>query len=169
MLIFVIGGIKSGKTKFALRQAEESSNGRLYYVATASPIDEEMINRIEEHRRERGDRWITIEEPIDLVRAFREIPQGASVVIDCLTTWITNLLVEGYDVSKFIDNFLSVLSEIKDKFKIVIISNEVGLGIIPVEPLSRKFIDIVGNLHQRIVQIADEFYFIICGCGIKIK
>jgi adenosylcobinamide kinase/adenosylcobinamide-phosphate guanylyltransferase len=169
MLAFIIGGIKSGKTKFALKKAEELNNGKLYYIATARAVDEEMKDRIERHKRERGEKWITIEEPIEVDGVLKKIPKGSIIIIDCLTTWLTNLLIENYDVEEKTNKLLDLLLKIKTDLDLFLISNEVGLGIIPYNPLARKFIDLSGNLHQKVAQIADEVYFIICGCAIKVK
>jgi len=169
MLAFVIGGIKSGKTKFALKKAEELNIGKLYYIATARAIDEEMKERIERHKRERGEKWITIEEPIEVDGVLKKIPKGSIIIIDCLTTWLTNLLIENYDVEEKTNKLLDILLKIKTDLDLFLISNEVGLGIIPDNTLSRKFVDLSGNLHQKVAQIADEVYFILCGCEIKIK
>jgi len=169
MLAFVIGGIKSGKTKFALKKAEELNNGQLYYIATAREVDEEMKERIERHKIERGEKWVTIEEPIEVDRVLKTIPKGSVIIIDCLTTWLTNLLIENYDVEEKTNKLLDTLLKIKTDLDLFLISNEVGLGIIPDNPLARKFIDLSGSLHQKVAQIADEVYFIICGCEIKVK
>jgi Adenosyl cobinamide kinase/adenosyl cobinamide phosphate guanylyltransferase len=152
MLAFVIGGIKSGKTKFALKKAEELNNSKLYYIATARAVDEEMKDRIERHKRERGEKWITIEEPIEVDEALKKIPKGSIIIIDCLTTWLTNLLIENYDVEEKTNKFLDILLKIKTDLDLFLISNEVGLGIIPDNPLARKFIDLSGNLHQKVAQ-----------------
>lgn len=169
MLAFVIGGIKSGKTKFALKKAEELNNGKLYYIATARAVDEEMKERIERHRIERGEKWITIEEPIEIDRVLKTIPKSSVIIIDCLTTWLTNLLIENYNVEEKTNKLLDILLKTKTDLDLFLISNEVGLGIIPDNPLGRKFIDLSGNLHQKVAQIADEVYFILCGCEIKVK
>jgi len=169
MLAFIIGGIKSGKTKFALKKAEELNNGKLYYIATARAVDEEMKERIERHRIERGEKWITIEEPIEVDRVLKTIPKSSVIIIDCLTTWLTNLLIENYNVEEKTNKLLDILLKTKTDLDLFLISNEVGLGIIPDNTLGRKFIDLSGNFHQKVAQIADEVYFIICGCEIKIK
>ncbi|MCI4454355.1 MAG: bifunctional adenosylcobinamide kinase/adenosylcobinamide-phosphate guanylyltransferase [Thermodesulfobacterium sp.] len=169
MLRFIIGGIKSGKTRFALKKAEELNTGKLYYIATARAVDEEMKARIERHKIERGEKWITIEEPIDVDRVLKTIPKGSLIIIDCLTTWLTNLLIENYDVEEKTNKLLDILLKTKKDLDLFLISNEVGLGIIPDNPLGRKFIDLSGYLHQKVAQIADEVYFIICGCEVKVK
>jgi adenosylcobinamide kinase/adenosylcobinamide-phosphate guanylyltransferase len=169
MLAFVIGGIKSGKTKFALKKAEELNNGQLYYIATARAVDEEMKDRIERHKIERGEKWITIEEPIEVDRVLKTIPKGSVIIIDCLTTWLTNLLIENYNVEEKTNKLLDTLLKIKTDLDLFLVSNEVGLSIIPDNPLGRKFLDLSGSLHQKVAQIADEVYFILCGCEIKVK
>jgi adenosylcobinamide kinase/adenosylcobinamide-phosphate guanylyltransferase len=169
MLAFVIGGIKSGKTKFALKKAEELNNGQLYYIATARAVDEEMKDRIERHKRERGEKWITIEEPIEVDRVLKAIPKGSVIIIDCLTTWLTNLLIENYNVEEKTNKLIDILLKTKTDLDLFLISNEIGLGIIPDNPLGRKFLDLSGSLHQKVAQIADEVYFILCGCEIKVK
>jgi adenosylcobinamide kinase/adenosylcobinamide-phosphate guanylyltransferase len=169
MLTFAIGGIKSGKTKFALKKAEELNNSKLYYIATARAIDEEMKERIERHKIERGEKWITIQEPIEVDRVLKAIPKGSVIIIDCLTTWLTNLLIENYDFEEKTNKLLDILLKTKTDLDLFLISNEVGLGIIPDNTLGRKFVDLSGSFHQKVAQIADEVYFIICGCAIKVK
>jgi len=168
MLTLILGGVKSGKTKLALSIAEQE-NWKHYYIATARPIDEEMKERIEKHKQERGNKWKTIEEPIELAKALRSIPENSTIVVDCLTTWLTNLLVENYDYEKKIDELLEVLSEVKSEVNIVLVSNEVGLGVLPESKLGRRFIDLIGVLHQQIAKIADKVYFVVCGHALSIK
>ncbi|MGB9822742.1 bifunctional adenosylcobinamide kinase/adenosylcobinamide-phosphate guanylyltransferase [Thermodesulfovibrio sp.] len=169
MITFIIGGIKSGKTKFALKKAQNTGSKNLYYIATARAIDDEMRQRIERHKKERGSQWITIEEPINLMGVIMKIPENSSIVIDCLTTWLTNLIVEGYDYQEFVSSFIDVLKKIKGSIHIFIVSNEVGLGIIPEKELGRKFIDIAGTLNQKIMDICDKAYLMIAGKGLQIK
>lgn len=167
MITFIIGGIKSGKTKFALKEAEISKN--LYYIATAKAIDKEMEERIERHRKERGSQWITIEEPVNLGEAIMKIPENSSVVIDCLTTWLTNLIVEGYDYEEFINSLIDSLKKVKKSIHIFIVANEVGLGVIPETEFGRKFIDIAGVINQKIMDLCDKAYLMVAGRGISIK
>ncbi|WP_353684578.1 bifunctional adenosylcobinamide kinase/adenosylcobinamide-phosphate guanylyltransferase [Thermodesulfovibrio sp. 3907-1M] len=167
MIIFILGGIKSGKTRFALKEAE--INKRLFYIATARAIDNEMKERIERHKKERGSQWITIEEPINLMEAIMKIPENSSVVVDCLTTWLTNLIIEGYDYEEFTESFIDSLKKVKDSIHIFIVANEVGLGIIPERELGRKFIDIAGTANQRIMDICDKAFLMIAGKALRIK
>lgn len=169
MITFIIGGIKSGKSNFALKEGERTGNKNFYYIATARAIDEEMKERIEKHKKERGSHWITIEEPINLDEAIRKVAQNSSVVIDCLTTWLTNLLVEGYDFYKLVDAFIDSLSRYRKKNHLFIIANEVGLGIIPENELGRKFVDLAGTVNHKVMNICDRAYLMIAGIPLRIK
>ncbi len=169
MITFIIGGIKSGKSRFALKEAESTGSINLCYIATARAVDKEMQERIERHKKERDSGWITIEEPLNLVEAIMKIPENSSVVIDCLTTWLTNLMIEVYDYQKFIDSFIDLLKKIKENIHIFIVANEVGLGIIPESELGRKFIDISGTVNQKVMDICDRAYLIIAGKALRIK
>lgn len=171
MLTFIIGGMKSGKSKFALQEAEKLPYKNFYFIATAKAIDKEMQERIEKHKKQRHSRWITIEEPIDLAGAIKKIPENSAVVVDCLTTWITNLIVENHHIEKFTETFLSSLKTFKDKknVHIFVVSNETGFGVIPTTELGRKFIDLAGMINQKVMEIADTAYLIIAGMPVKIK
>ena len=169
MITFIIGGMKSGKSRFAMKEGENTGNRNLYYIATARVIDEEMKERIERHKKERDSYWITLEEPINLAEAIIKIPDNSSIVIDCLTTWLTNLIVEVNDYQKFINSFIELLTKLKEKIHIFIVANEVGLGIIPETELGRKFIDIAGTVNQKIMDICDIAYLMIAGRALRIK
>lgn len=169
MVTFIIGGIKSGKSSFALREAEKLPCKNLYFVATAKPIDREMQERIEKHKKQRHNKWITIEEPIDLASVINKIPEGSAIVIDCLTAWLTNLIVENQNTSELTEAFLSSLKSRKKETHIFIISNETGLGIIPCTELGRKFVDLAGMINQKVMEIADEGYLVVAGMPIKLK
>lgn len=169
MLTFIIGGMKSGKSNFALKEGEKTGGRNFYYIATARAIDEEMKSRIERHKKERGSHWITIEEPINLDRAIMRIDKNSSVIIDCLTTWLTNLLVEGYEPNEFVNSFIDLLRKYRDEIHVFIIANEVGWGIIPENELARKFIDLAGTVNQKIMDICDRAYLMVAGMPLKIK
>uniref|UniRef100_A0A7C4AJD1 Adenosylcobinamide kinase n=1 Tax=Thermodesulfovibrio aggregans TaxID=86166 RepID=A0A7C4AJD1_9BACT len=169
MITFIIGGIKSGKSRFALKEGENTGSRNLYCIATARAVDKEMKERIERHKKERDSGWITIEEPLNLVEAIMKIPENSSVVIDCLTTWLTNLMIEVYDYQKFIDSFIDLLKKIRENIHIFIVANEVGLGIIPESELGRKFIDISGTVNQKIMDICDRAYLMVAGRALRIK
>lgn len=171
MITFIIGGVKSGKSNFALREAEKLRNKNFYFIAPARAIDEEMRQHIEKHKKLRGNHWITIEEPINLHTIVNKIPEHSSLIIDCLTTWLTNLIVENYDVDKFTEHFLNSLKSYKfrNDIHIFIVSNEVGSGIIPETSLGRKFVNIAGYVNQKIMEISDTAYLMVAGRAIKIK
>ncbi len=169
MITFIIGGIKSGKSNFALREAEKTESKNFYYIATARAIDDEMKERIERHKKERGSHWITIEEPINLNEAIMKTTENSSVVVDCLTTWLTNLIVEGYNVYEFVDSFLDLLERYSEKIHIFVVANEVGWGIIPENELSRKFIDLAGTVNHKVMDICDKAYLMVAGRDLKIK
>lgn len=171
MITLIIGGMKSGKTNFALRSAMSLNKRNYYYIATARAIDEEMIEKIKKHKEERDEKWITIEEPIDLTCAFREISENSSVVVDCITTWLTNLIVEERNIEFETELFLSLLSKFREinQIHIFIVTNEVGMGVIPEAFLGRKFLNIAGIFNQRLMKISDEAYFMIAGRELRIK
>jgi len=170
-LLFITGGARSGKSHFAQKLAE-GIKGRKVFLATAQALDEDMKSRIEKHKEERSSEWDTIEEAYNLNSAIKSCKGRYEViVIDCLTMWISNLLTQ----NRF--NQSDILREVKDLLincnltqgTIIIVSNEVGLGIVPANSLSRLFRDIVGRVHQEIASIADEVYLIIAGIPMKIK
>lgn len=171
MITFIIGGMKSGKSNFALKEAEKLSCENFYFIATAKAVDREMRDRIEKHKKQRHSKWITIEEPFDLAGALNQIPENSAVIIDCLTAWITNLLVENFNIDEFTESFLNSLNsgKIKKNTHIFIVSNETGLGIIPTTELGRKFIDLAGIINQRVMENADKAYLLVAGMPIKIK
>ena len=170
-VVFVIGGSRSGKTAFALLKAKAASgeNGRVY-IATAQPLDAEMEDRIEKHRRERGSAWTTCEEPLHLGRAVRAASGSYAVaVIDCLTLWLSNLLCGNLDVEEAQDDFIDSLRTPGRLLHIFVVSNEVGMGIVPENDMARQFRDASGRLNQRLAGLADEVYLMAAGIPVKIK
>ncbi|HBO84702.1 MAG TPA: bifunctional adenosylcobinamide kinase/adenosylcobinamide-phosphate guanylyltransferase [Deltaproteobacteria bacterium] len=165
-LIFVTGGCRSGKSKYALKLAE-SMNGRKLYLATGEPFDEEMAERIKKHKKERGNNWTTIEEPINVIDAVKKNKRCDVILLDCLTLWISNLLMKDSRLKKIIVNLISTCKH--SKANIIIVSNEVGLGIVPDNELARKFRDIIGLANQRIAAASDDVYFVVSGIPLKIK
>lgn len=174
MITFVLGGARSGKSSWALRYGDNLKGfNRYYYVATAEALDEEMKERICRHREERSKVWQTIEEPINLHFVLSKLNQkGAIVLIDCLTLWLSNLLFRNKDnLKRLVENLereIRSFKETEEKW-LIIVSNEVGLGIVPESPLGRLFRDEAGLLNQRIAEIADEVYFIIAGQSLLLK
>jgi adenosylcobinamide kinase / adenosylcobinamide-phosphate guanylyltransferase len=136
------------------------------FIATAELQDEEMAERARLHRSERGQEWTTIEEPIEIGRVLMETTSGI-VVLDCLTLWIANLLQQELDVTRFVNDFLEILTG--RRAPLLIVTNEVGSGIVPDNVLARNFRDIAGFLNQQVANLADEVVLMVCGYPIVLK
>jgi adenosylcobinamide kinase/adenosylcobinamide-phosphate guanylyltransferase len=166
--ILVLGGARSGKTSFAERLAMRLGTAPLY-LATAEILDAEMADRVETHRRQRQGRFATIEEPIELTDA---IIQGSKkhdvILVDCLTLWISNMLGANADVAGAVEELAVALAQIK-RARVILVSNEVGLGIVPDNPLARSFRDLVGSCHQRLGEICGSVYFVAAGLPLTLK
>ena len=168
-VVLVIGGARSGKTSFALRRASEVS-GKKVYVATAEPRDEEMEARIAAHRAERGSLWETVEEPLDLAGTLAAVSRTHEVaVIDCVTLWLSNLLCSNADADAAQDAFIASLRTLPESSQVFVVSNEVGMGIVPENGLARQFRDMAGRLNQRIAQESHEVFLMAAGIPVKIK
>jgi adenosylcobinamide kinase/adenosylcobinamide-phosphate guanylyltransferase len=168
-IVVVGGGARSGKSSFALSLAERLGERRLF-LATAQALDDEMRQRIDRHRRERGARFSTCEEPIDLSGALQRHSQFDVVLIDCLTLWLSNLLLAGRsegDILCQIDELAAILS-LRGQH-VIMVTNEVGMGLVPDSPLGRSFRDLAGLAHQRLSRCADEVYLAVLGIVLRIK
>ena len=170
-VILYLGGAKSGKTRAALAAAEACAPPR-YYLATAQALDGEMAARIKAHQAERGPDWRTVEEPLDPARAIGDLPSGGPVLMDCLTLWLANLMGENGDLEA--GRFLSEIDRLieaaeKRSDPLIIVSNEVGGGLVPMEPISRLFRDLSGLAHQRIASKAAEVHLIVAGLPLRLK
>jgi adenosylcobinamide kinase/adenosylcobinamide-phosphate guanylyltransferase len=163
--ILVLGGARSGKSRHAEGLAAEFAGNRTY-IATAQPGDAEMAARIAAHRAARGPDWSTIEAPLELVEAL-EKATGDFVLIDCLTLWISNLLLADLDIAPRIERLAEALKARPGT--VVMVSNEVGHGIVPDNPLARRFRDEAGLAHQRLAQGCDEVLFITAGLATRLK
>ncbi len=169
MITFVLGGARSGKSRYALNLAENHSGSKAY-IATATALDEEMRERIERHKQERSGEWITFEEPVNIPSLISNINRNYDVILlDCLTLWLSNILLSEKDVEIEIKRLIDVLFTSRNASSIFIVSNEVGTGIVPENALSRRFRDIAGFTNQKIAEIADEVYFVIAGIPLRIK
>ncbi|MBI5561895.1 MAG: bifunctional adenosylcobinamide kinase/adenosylcobinamide-phosphate guanylyltransferase [Deltaproteobacteria bacterium] len=165
---FVIGGARSGKSAFALGLAEDKPGPRVY-IATACALDPEMTARIEAHKAARGPQWSTIEEPIGVAERLSEISSGA-VLIDCVTLWITNLLMAGLpdaEIMQAVDGLAAACNGAKASA--IMVSSEVGMGIVPEGALTRRFRDLAGAANQRFARAASEVYFVAAGVPMKMK
>jgi adenosylcobinamide kinase/adenosylcobinamide-phosphate guanylyltransferase len=140
-------------------------------MATCEALDEEMVRRIENHKKVRGPEWQTIEEPIQIIRKIRECGRdGEVILIDCLTLWLYNLLVKWDNDLKIIDETEKLIETIKQNpASIILVSNEVGMGIVPADPLSRRYRDLLGTMNQRIAEALDTVIFMVSGIPIFLK
>lgn len=163
---FVLGGARSGKSSYAERLAPPV--GDFHYIATAQGHDAEMQERIAHHRQARGLRWKTVEAPLDLVGTLKDVARpGRFVLIDCITLWLANLLIAEQDCEAEVAKLLPVVAS--TPARLVIVSNEVGLSIVPDNALSRKFRDEQGRANQRLAAICDEVVFVAAGLPLRLK
>lgn len=166
--VLVLGGARSGKTSFAETLAL-NSGAKPAYLATAEALDDEMRDRVRGHRSQRASRFVTVEEPVALSAALVGTAATHDVIlVDCLTLWISNLLGAGEDVAAAVEDLQGTLDRITH-CKIILVSNEVGLGIVPDNALARMFRDLAGSTHQRLAASCDEVYFIIAGLPLTLK
>jgi adenosylcobinamide kinase/adenosylcobinamide-phosphate guanylyltransferase len=165
--LFVIGGARSGKSRYA-QQRMEALPGKLAYIATGQALDSEMAERIARHRADRGERWHTFEAPLDPGAAMAEAARSCdAILIDCLTLWLSNLMGAG----RALDPAFAQLTQAMARCDrpLMLIANEVGLGIVPDNALARRFRDEAGRLNQRIAQAADEVVFVAAGLPLQLK
>jgi adenosylcobinamide kinase/adenosylcobinamide-phosphate guanylyltransferase len=163
----VLGGAASGKSAHAEAMAVQASP-RAVYIATAEALDDEMRRKIEAHRTRRGGGWETVEAPLDLAEAIaRHDGPGASILVDCLTLWLSNLLGAGRDAAAETDALVAVLDGIEGR--IVLVSNEIGLGLVPENALARSFRNLQGMLNQRVAAASDTVVFVAAGLPLALK
>lgn len=163
----VLGGARSGKSRTALQLTEASSDTRIF-IATAQAYDDEMKERIARHRLERDASWQTREAPLDLVEAIRaNAGSGRAVLVDCLTLWLSNLILDGRNPAQETDRLVETVKNAEGP--LVLVSNEVGQGIVPATPLGRTFRDEQGRLNQRIAEACDAVVFVAAGCPLLLK
>jgi adenosylcobinamide kinase / adenosylcobinamide-phosphate guanylyltransferase len=166
-LTLVLGGARSGKSAYAERLIEEAAVHAIY-VATGEPLDEEMRARIAWHKARRGPRWTTVEEPLALAAALvREFRHGRPMLVDCLTLWLSNLMVAERDIAGEIERFAAVLPGIGAP--VVLVANEVGSGIVPENAMARAFRDHAGRLNQEMAALADRVVLVVAGLPLVLK
>ena len=165
MKILITGGVKSGKSRHAEKRILEIANGiKPVYLATTELNDPEMKIRISKHRKRRGSAFKTIEEPLCMASELRKFK--CPVLIECLTMWLNNALYHKYSERKIFDEIDNLLSLDCD---MVFVLNEVGQGIIPENPLARKFLDFSGRISQKLGEACDEVVWVVAGNTIRIK
>jgi adenosylcobinamide kinase / adenosylcobinamide-phosphate guanylyltransferase len=192
-LILILGGARSGKSAFAERLA--ASSGRtVAFIATATASDDEMHERIARHRASRSKLWHTLEEPLDLAGAIQQAYKLADVVLlDCVTLWLSNMLLQesgpggsddgGENQAELhitsdlfakrslqqIEAMLTVVQAVEPSKTLIVVTNEVGLGIVPAYPLGRVYRDALGYVNQRLAQAADRVYLMVAGMAVDVK
>jgi adenosylcobinamide kinase/adenosylcobinamide-phosphate guanylyltransferase len=161
----VLGGARSGKSRFAESLARGIAVPKTY-IATAQPFDEEMRQRIARHREERAAHgWTTVEAPLDPAAAIRGA--GGFILLDCVTVWLGNLMHHGRDIGEAVAELLAVLAETQSR--VVLVSNEVGLSIVPENAMARRFRDEQGIANQKLSAAVDEVFFIAAGLPLRLK
>jgi len=168
--ILVTGGCRSGKSGFALDYANRHFTNRLY-LATGQALDEEMKERIRNHRKERSQDWRTVEEPLNIARAIdQEAAKAGVILIDCVTLWVSNMLLRNMPEEEIMHSVGALAEKIhKPLCSFILVTNEVGAGIVPENRLARRFRDLVGMVNQKLAACANEVYWLVSGIPIKIK
>ncbi|MFH1692351.1 MAG: bifunctional adenosylcobinamide kinase/adenosylcobinamide-phosphate guanylyltransferase [Candidatus Omnitrophota bacterium] len=169
-ITFILGGSRSGKSRLAVKLAKQK-NQKVAFIATCQPLDEEMRQRIKAHQKNRPKNWKTFEEPINIAAQIHKIGDTFDVIlIDCLTLWISNLLLMKFHEAKIKNEIKKILSALrKTRANSIIVSNEVGLSIVPTNKLARDFRDIAGTINQIVAQKADYVTFMMAGIPMEIK
>lgn len=166
-LSLVLGGARSGKSQYA-ETLVSSLPPPWIYVATAEALDHEMRDRIEHHRSRRGERWRTVDAPRNLPETIERLADAHQpMLIDCLTLWLSNCLLADHDLQEASDQLVATLE--KASGPVVLVSNEVGWGVVPDTPLGRRFRDEQGRLNQRVASIADRVVMMVAGLPLTVK
>jgi adenosylcobinamide kinase/adenosylcobinamide-phosphate guanylyltransferase len=175
-ITLVIGGCRSGKSSHALNLADRTGKTAKFFLATCIPQDEEMHQRVSRHRAERGEGWTAVETPLFLAQAIRDISPNADVLlVDCLTLWVSNLMMEQDGGPDALEDIMAChtrnLTEslLAAECPVILVTNEVGNGIVPDNPLARSFRDAVGRVNQQIAACAGQVIWMVAGIPIKIK
>ena len=167
----IIGGCRSGKSGHAMHLGEKASGRRKLFVATAQAHDAEMKARIERHQEERGERWQTVEAPVEIVDTIERQGRGADIIlIDCLTLWTSNLMMANEDDASIViemERLVKLL--LAPPCPIILVTNEVGTGIVPENPLARRYRDLAGWCNQKIAKACDQVVWMVAGIPVPIK
>jgi adenosyl cobinamide kinase/adenosyl cobinamide phosphate guanylyltransferase len=174
-IAFITGGVRSGKSAWALARAENSHHANKVFIATATLLDDEMRRRAENHRRERGPHWQTIEEPYAIEEVLNRVVNETVAVIDCLTVWLGNIWYKAEGDEVALSHSIELLCSGLERWRseksgeLVIVSNEVGWGIVPPSREVRLFRDWAGKLNQNVTALAEEVYLSVAGIPLRIK
>jgi adenosylcobinamide kinase / adenosylcobinamide-phosphate guanylyltransferase len=166
-LTLVLGGMRSGKSRHAESLITASASPPWIYIATAQALDTEMTERVAHHRARRGAGWQTIEAPHDLAGAIGNAPPDCAVLVDCLTLWLTNRMLAEADIEADTAALEQALA--RRRGPTVLVSNDVGSGVVPDNALARRFVDLQGRLNQRIAAIADRVVLVVAGLPLTLK
>lgn len=167
MTTLILGGARSGKSQYA-RQLAESLRAERVFVATAEALDDEMANRISRHIAERGESWTTVEAPLEINACIRQYAAVNRVtLVDCLTLWLSNLMRANFDIDRKVDELVETLDI--QTTPLLLVSNEVGMGIVPESPLGRAFRDAHGRMNQKVAAACDNVRFVAAGLPLTLK
>ncbi len=166
-ITLILGGARSGKSWYSEQLAGKAGRRKLY-VATAQALDDEMLMRVASHRARRGEEWSVIEAPIDISGVITAKSNEDSIIlIDCLTLWLSNLLGADMDIIEHSNLLIEALKSAKSE--VILVSSEVGMGIVPDNALARQFRDYAGVLHQRVAEVADLLVIMVAGVPMVVK
>jgi adenosylcobinamide kinase / adenosylcobinamide-phosphate guanylyltransferase len=170
MVTLITGGCRSGKSTMAIAIASSFAAARKFFIATAEALDEEMKARIAHHRRSRPAQFVTIEEPRNLTAALQSLHDLADmVVVDCLTLWVSNLLEEYSDEAILAAADVLANAVVRAPFSTILVTDEVGWGVVPDNPVARRFRDLLGWTNQKLARTADEVLLMAAGCALRLK
>lgn len=168
-IIFILGGARSGKSAFAGSLASRSRKP-VYFIATAKPKDKEMKERIQRHRKNRPASWVTLEPSRDMISVLEEIPAGRTAILDCLTLWISEMVMGKMSEEHILTKVKDFLMKARAmRFNLIVVSNEVGEGVVPATGLGRAFRDITGLVHQQTARLAQAVYQVTAGIPRRLK
>ena len=163
----VLGGVRSGKSRFAEQLANAAGKSKIY-IATAQIFDDDMAKRVQAHQTRRGPDWQLVEAPIELVAAIKSQDPSTVILVDCLSLWVTNLMLANADLSNEFGGLLDLIAS-RDRADLILVSNEVGLGGISPNKMAREFADYCGGLHQEIAVLADRVALVAAGLPLWLK
>lgn len=171
-LTFILGGCRSGKSRFALETAASFTAECRIFIATAVPFDDEMRARVLRHQAERGALWLTVEAAASLPEAIQEHGHRPAnlLLVDCLTLWASHLLLEAADAGQVLEKIPLLVAALQAaRCPVVVVSNEVGAGIVPENKLARAFRDLVGSMNQAVAACAQDVFWVVAGIPVAVK